>query len=62
MPINIKIIVSVLAALVVGGFSYTNLDGIHDRIGYLGFALATLMIVGIWLFPETGKVPLKQNR
>ena len=56
MPIKIKLFISVLAALVVSAFGYTNLDGTHDKIAYACFALAAMMVLAIWIFPETGRV------
>jgi len=61
MPVKIKLFISLLALVVVGGFSYTNLDGIHDRIGYVGFALACFMVLAMWIFPETGQVKRKDG-
>ena len=62
MPIHIKVFVSVIAALVVGGFSYFQLDGPRPEITYVGFGLATLMVLSIWIFPETGKVKAQNKK
>ena len=56
MPVRIKIFVSILAALVVGGFAFMQLSGPRPEIGYVGLTLAALMVLAIWMFPETGKV------
>jgi membrane protein YdbS with pleckstrin-like domain len=56
MPVRIKIFISLLAALVVGGFAYLQLGDGNERVAYAGFALAAFMVLAIWIFPETGKV------
>ncbi len=56
MPVHIKLFITVLAALVVGGFAYMQIGGAYERIVYPGFALAAFMVLAIWIFPETGKV------
>lgn len=56
MPVRIKIFISLLTVLVIGGFSYLQLDGTHDKIAYAGFALTAFMVLAMWIFPETGKV------
>lgn len=56
MPVHIKLFISAMAALVVGGFAYTQLGGPRPEITYVGFGLAALMVLAIWIFPETGKV------
>lgn len=56
MPPRIKLAITVLAAAVVSGFGYTNLDGTHDKVAYACFALAAMMVLAIWIFPETGRV------
>ena len=61
MPIHIKAIISILAALVVGGFAATNLGGPNETVAYVGFALAAMMVLAIWIFPETGKVKAKKR-
>lgn len=55
MPFPIKLIVSALALIVVGGFSYSQLDGPNAGISYIGMGLAALMVLAIWIFPETGR-------
>lgn len=55
MPVPIKIMVSVLALIVVGGFSFTQLGGPNDQIAFVGTGLAALMVLAIWIFPETGR-------
>jgi hypothetical protein len=55
MPVHIKLIVSALALIVVGGFSYSQLDGPNPGISYVGMGLAALMVLAIWIFPETGR-------
>ena len=55
MPVPIKLIVSALAFIVVGGFSYSQLDGPNANIAYVGMGLAALMVLAIWIFPETGR-------
>lgn len=55
MPIPIKIMVSVLAVIVVGGFSFTQLGGPNAQIAFVGMGLAALMVIAIWIFPETGR-------
>ena len=55
MPVHIKLIVSALALIVVGGFSYSQLDGPNANISYIGMGLAALMVLAIWIFPEAGR-------
>ncbi len=45
-----------MAAVIVGGFGYTQLTGSRPEIAYVAFALAAMMVLAIWIFPETGKV------
>lgn len=56
MPVKIKVFISVLALLVVGGFAYMNLNDGNEKVGYVGLGLAALMVLAMWIFPETGKV------
>ncbi len=56
MPVKIKVFISALALLVVGGFAYMNLHDGNDTVGYVCFGLAVLMVLAMWIFPETGKV------
>ncbi|MDA8637756.1 hypothetical protein N9L49_03985 [Rhodospirillales bacterium] len=56
MPVGIKIVISLLTVLVVGGFSYMQLGGANHKVAYTGFALLVLMLLAMWIFPETGKV------
>jgi len=56
MPVKIKVFISVMALLVVGGFSYMNLTDGNETVGYVGLALAVMMVLAMWIFPETGKV------
>lgn len=52
-----------MAAIIVGGFGYTQLAGPRPEIAYVGFTLAAMMVLAIWIFPETGdvKAPSKTN-
>lgn len=56
MPVHIKLFISAMAAVIVGGFGYTQLTGSRPEIAYVAFALAAMMVLAIWIFPETGKV------
>ncbi|MDP4796410.1 MAG: hypothetical protein NWR87_05815 [Rhodospirillales bacterium] len=56
MPVKIKVFISVMALAVVGGFSLMNLNGGNETVGYVGLGLAALMVLAMWIFPETGKV------
>ncbi len=62
MPVRIKIFVSVMAAVVVGGFAYTQVSGPRPEVAYIGFALACMMVLAIWLFPETGKIKTSSKK
>ena len=55
MPTNIKLFISVLVA-VVGGGAYLLETSVAERLdlGILAAALATFMIIAMWIFPETG--------
>lgn len=56
MPVKIKVFISAMALIVVGGFSYMNLNDGNETVGYVGLALAVMMVLAMWIFPETGKV------
>ena len=55
MPTNIKLFISALV-VIVGGVAYHLEASVAERsdLGLLAAALATFMIVAIWIFPETG--------
>lgn len=61
MPVHIKLFISAMAAIIVGGFGYTQLAGPRPEIAYVGFALAAMMVLAIWIFPETGKVKARSK-
>lgn len=61
MPVHIKLFITLLAALVVGGFAYMQIGGEYEAVVYPGFALAAFMVLAIWIFPETGKVRRKKT-
>lgn len=56
MPVKIKVFISGMALLVVGGFAFMNLNDGNEKVGYAGLGLAALMVLAMWIFPETGKV------
>ena len=53
MPVNIKISLSVIVALVgIGTFFLEQRFG-EIAIGVVAFLLAAFMILSMWIFPET---------
>lgn len=56
MPVKIKMFISAMALLVVGGFALMNLNDGNEKVGYVALGLAALMVLAMWIFPETGKV------
>ncbi|MFP6756669.1 MAG: hypothetical protein VCC99_00400 [Alphaproteobacteria bacterium] len=52
MPNNLKFILSVVAALVAGAAYAYGVKG-----GLVILVLGAMMILGIWLFPETRREP-----
>lgn len=54
MPSSYKAIMSVLVVVIIGGFGVFNLD--NGAVGYVLFALAALMILGVWIFPDNDEI------
>ena len=54
MPAQYKAIISILA-LIVGAGMYVYEKGIGDEVtGWVAVGLSCLMVLAIWIFPETG--------
>lgn len=62
MPASIKTILSLLVALVIGGYGAFSFNMGSPIIGMVTIVLAAMMILSIWIFPETGKVKRKKKR
>ena len=60
MPVKIKIVLSSLVAIIIGGYGWLALSEVNGETGFATIILATLMIISIWIFPETGKVKRKK--
>lgn len=57
MPLNLKIILSLLVLLVGSGmYVYETRIG-NDPVQWIVTALVVAMIAALWLFPEAGKRP-----
>ena len=56
MPAYLKIVISVLVALVAGAAHHFGVEG-----GMVIPVLAAMMIVAVWLFPETRRLPGEEN-
>lgn len=54
MPATIKLAISVLVALVGIGAYYVEAEIGHASAAWVALALAALMIVAMWIFPEAG--------
>ena len=54
MPVKIKI------AIIIGGYGWLAFSEVNGKTGFATIILATLMIISIWIFPETGKVKRKR--
>ncbi|XDZ65930.1 hypothetical protein AB8880_00615 [Alphaproteobacteria bacterium LSUCC0684] len=61
MPPRIKLILSLLVALVIGGYGLYAMDTSSPGVGKVTLALSLMMILAIWIFPETGKVKRKKQ-
>jgi membrane protein YdbS with pleckstrin-like domain len=60
MPVKIKIVLSSLVATIIGGYGWLAFSEVNGKTGFATIILATLMIISIWIFPETGKVKRKK--
>ena len=60
MPVKIKIVLSSLVAIIIGGYGWLALSEVNNKTGFATIILAVLMIISIWIFPETGKVKRKR--
>jgi hypothetical protein len=60
MPPRIKLILSLLVALVIGGYGLYTIETSPPGMGEVILALCVMMILAIWIFPETGKVKRKK--
>ena len=56
MPVYLKIIISVLVALVAGAAHHFGVEG-----GLVIPVLAAMMIIAVWVFPETRRLPGEEN-
>ena len=56
MPVYLKIIISVLVALVAWAAHHFGVEG-----GLVLPVLAAMMIIAVWLFPETRRLPGEEN-
>ena len=56
MPVDLKIIISVLVALVAWAAHHFGVEG-----GLVILVLAAMMIIAVWLFPETRRLPGEGN-
>ena len=56
MPVYLKIIISVLVALVGWAAHHFGVEG-----GLVIPVLAAMMIIAVWLFPETRRLPGEEN-
>lgn len=55
MPVGYKVLVSLLALFVVGGFGAYCLMRGNELVGYITCALALMMVISMWVFPETSR-------
>ena len=60
MPVKIKLVLSSLVAIIIGGYGCLALSEVDNKTGVATIVLAALMIISIWIFPETGKVKRKR--
>ena len=51
---------SSLVAIIIGGYGWLALSEVNNKTGFATIILAALMIISIWIFPETGKVKRKR--
>ena len=56
MPAYLKIIISVMVALVAWAAHHFGVEG-----GMAVPVLAAMMIIAVWLFPETRRLPGEEN-
>ena len=56
MPAYLKIIISVMVALVAWAAHHFGVEG-----GMVIAVLAAMMIIAVWLFPETRRLPGEEN-
>ncbi len=52
MPVHVKLIISALVVAVGTGFFFYEQSIGQDHVGHVGFALAAMMILAMWIFPE----------
>lgn len=62
MPSHIKAILSIVVVLVVGGFGYATIVGGNVTVGWVICVLTVIMVLSIWLFPETRRVKRGDKR
>ena len=51
---------SSLVAIIIGGYGWLALSEVNNKTGFATIILSALMIISIWIFPETGKVKRKR--
>ncbi|MEQ8652762.1 MAG: hypothetical protein RIC87_09895 [Kiloniellales bacterium] len=54
MPTNIKIGLSLVVVIVAGIIAWSDFAGPDGALGYIIVAIAAVMLLGLWVFPEAG--------
>ena len=60
MPLNVKICVSILTLIIVGGYGLYEYSFLNVFLGKLVILISIFMVLAIWLFPETPKKKINQ--
>ncbi|MBC6404847.1 MAG: hypothetical protein GDA41_03840 [Rhodospirillales bacterium] len=63
IPTKIKILLSVLVVMAAAAIAWTDFTGPRPDLGYIVVAIAAVMLLGLWIFPEAGGgKPTKRSR
>ncbi len=54
MPIKVKISLSLLVVLVAAIVAWLEFAGARADLGVIVLAIAAIMLLGLWVFPEAG--------